>query len=524
MSEEKNHIDQLFREGLDGHSVKPSETSWNAIASQIHVTKPQTKAVPFKWPMIIAIGVLIGVSGMLYVEVQDLDQQMEELQDKLAESPIEKEKGLTENEVIARISRDEENKESVRVENLPVESEKVQSVKSNIEPKTNSETNSRVEVAKSNEELALKIDGYIAKNQESEHLMDHTDDDSSSEENRAKESEVGIISNTENEPVSNAITDISALPLGSSKKMSRPYKSFENIGLEGKSNLEYMSMLFKEIPSDPYEYSPLIEKDIPITSLQNSLWTIGVYGMQNITFRRLQSTAPEADEKVKQLNKVERPGYTYGLGAELGYKLSQNWKLSLGAEYSVWEQRGNHTILVSASDGSLEISPAGNPAWNYQTDVLTSLGAGFIDLSADQNPAVTELTALSTEVYPILLQVKEEIGWLSVPLAITYQRGQGRWGLFAVVGISYDYILNLGNTWTVNESLTQVEIKSARVIKSSYISGFAELGLRYKLTEDLGLKLSPRYKSWFTPILDAGLLRSYPNSGSIILGLEMNLH
>lgn len=64
MSREKNPIDKLFQERLDGHKIEPSEKVWNQIEAEV-----ATKSNGAVWIRAAVIALLFGLSAVTYYQV-----------------------------------------------------------------------------------------------------------------------------------------------------------------------------------------------------------------------------------------------------------------------------------------------------------------------------------------------------------------------------------------------------------------------------------------------------------------------
>ena len=192
-------------------------------------------------------------------------------------------------------------------------------------------------------------------------------------------------------------------------------------------------------------------------------------------------------------------------GVLFDYKVGGNWKLQSGISVSTRVTDINTKTIYARPDNSGKV--------NYR--LSCSAGSVYVPLKSGATPAQGDSTKI--------LSAKNTLQYISVPLAVKYNIGKGKFNLVPGMGISAN-ILSEGKIETViattggNESSSTSNIDG---LKSNYFSGQISLGGEYLIGKKIALNFTPTARLALSSINKDAAVKTKFNSLGLSAGVTI---
>lgn len=209
-------------------------------------------------------------------------------------------------------------------------------------------------------------------------------------------------------------------------------------------------------------------------------------------------------EKISLREKHEA---SFSLGVFVTRQLSRHIGLKAAVVYS------NIAISISPQEIYAVKDADGNINYKY----IASSGYGYVKPGFGQPPAIGD-SLHSTEA-------QHNLYTFSIPLMILYRWEQGRISMSPSVGLSANLISKAKIKTEIRDALNKETISINRLngARSFYLGLVSDLNVQYKVSNRWSFILFPGFKYAITPITRSHVVKTYPYSFSMGLGVNYSL-
>lgn len=486
MSERKK-LDQIFQEKLGDFETVPPEVAWENIKIKLE-KKKKRRMIPLWWKLSgVACSLLLGVwisRTLLFdtrndVMIQEgviqsaenpkykstpLQQSSESTQIVVAKDSSETRKNVNEtlspsmplkrNNRVATISSDTKNKSTT---DLIYTTKNSISKRKAIANNTNETTNSTIHSMNSNR-LATKTD-------EKERTIKYQEANSKTNALMEKEEKRHTAFDISNESTKLAVKDSSKHEL---PKVEEIKKTVEIAATENNE----LDKLLKE------------KEDKTTKKEKNKRWQINT-SVAPVYYNSLTDGSP-LDSQFETNQKEYNTSQSFGVG--INYALSKKVKVRTGINTVAVNYDTNDVQLNPTFTGGLNISIQGTP-----------INIKNIGIYGTKNPNSTGI-------------INQKMGYVEVPLELSYQIVNKRFGLEFIGGVSTLFLTQ--NSITMKLEQEKINLGGANNLNTVHYSGNLGLGLKYGIMKQLEFKIEPVLKYQFNPFSSTNT-----NSKTYIFGL-----
>lgn len=215
-----------------------------------------------------------------------------------------------------------------------------------------------------------------------------------------------------------------------------------------------------------------------------------------------------ANSTASGYNNGEVPLFAFKSGLRIGYDLSDNWNIQIGAAYSYMEQRSTPTNL------KIDSSETEHIRYSFSTS------SGIVSFSSDDFEEDDAGNLSKDKVYSSY-SAREKIQFINLPILVRYKFLNKKISAYFLGGITANFIvskrvkldvLNQPGSLTVNTN----KISGLRSMNGGFLFG---LECHYNFYKGLGVLLAPTITGSFTSINKNTPVKSYPFSLGLAAGL-----
>lgn len=552
---EENNIDKYFKERLHEHAEAPSVDVWERIDAQLVGGKKDLKAAGLQWRSvaILSLGLLLLISGLFYWRMDRLDQENTDLARELTEQRIP---AVDPDDVHALESTQalESEHSTPHLEESEVRMGADQrGTSSNSEAELESKSTHSDSSRQASDDLTKKnpqekaIEGPVGLAVDTQEAHGNTNEEQSDSEtgthtnalsppDPAMNNNASIIASELTNNSDQTIEDSTRERINSTSLSTA--QSENDLGADSEQKIDLNTdelVLIEYIPIQISQFTigdkehiitPYTTPYAGIQFLQESKWSVGIAAYQNTTFRRIRTESSEDVQLRRDLDRVEKAVTSIGYRGYLGYRMGERTSLTLGLEYSQWQQEGLYRVSYEPGTVDAEI-PFGPTDYSFASELVTSTSTNDVILEATFDPGtepwVDGFGTASFTNQSVNIERSEQITFLSIPLTFRHQTYLRRLGLQGGVGLAYDLILNSSRETHITGSFEDSRVSNTALQKDGFISAQAEVGLFYRFSERNKISIGPRFKSWLVPLYENDGLRTYPYSNAIEVGVEIGL-
>lgn len=553
--EVKKDIGKAFREKLDGLERQPNDALWNAISKDLDKENKKKSRFPFFWLYIVSC-TFIGISVTAFV-LSNLDGEQNmvdakpETQNNITYSRATESASESGNNNIKDTSVTGAPAENSSIINESVPTTKNASNKNNPDgPVATTPTKNKVSLSKDQlnktQQIKTENEGFATngnnnnsagyRKQPSKHSSSTTGNlQKTSNASKSRQSKPYTQKGREyaTSPVNNSLPTNSYNDNGSNSTVSQ--SGNKNTPVNPTASVQTTTNDSNNLSLDKENTASAID-----TKIIGKLNTLTVSDSSTIAVDSLKTVITDIKEEEKKADKKDSippvpfkkfSVYAYGgpsyfsfpsrtivtdsttsnintksttrFGVLFGYRLTN--KLSIRTGFSLYKlkQSANNIklnyIMGDAINGGLIPTPDFN--WiDYQQPFGTNSGVIIGQLG---------------ENYQAIINIDRELSYMEVPLEISYNLFDKRFGLDVFGGGSM-LLLNKNDVTAYNEKGKMYLGEWNAAAKTSF-TGMLGLGLHYKLTPSLQLNTEPVFNYYFNTYKD-----SKPYSFTIRLGLQYN--
>lgn len=511
MTDDLHDIDDLFRDGLEGHEEEVPQSVWQGVSNDLDKRQAsfykrkyfrlRRIALAFLFLFFISAGYFIfetlnekrKTSGKGKVDVTMQTTKQHE-KGTIQNSPLDKKNAVHEE---PEQSIDDDTINNKPVSSLPSLTEKDLEKGEKKEPVR--EAISDNTVLPTNKEIADKTNNHLKnKNERSRSVR-----------------------------LRSRVLD------GIKIKHSRSAETMTDKQNKPNTNKPVINPETASIPSLPLAYFPLLEQshNLPEIMLpdfgQNQLlslpqdklskaaktgkanrFSVSAFVAPNFSFDRLEDDGRLAGpgRNRRDAHRDEKENISFSAGLLLNYDVSKNWRLQTGIGFSTSSASVAPKTVYALTDN------------NGHTHYELHCSSGYVYLSPKDGAPPAPGDSAQT------LGTRFKLSYVNIPVLVSYQVNKGRFTLLPTIGAGFN-ILTSNNTTTSLMKGAASESTSANIsgLKPGYVDGYIGLGIEYGLARKLSIGLRPKARIAFTSINQQTPVRSYENSFSVEAGVRIKL-
>lgn len=469
---DENNIDKLFQEKLKDFKAVPDENVWGKISHSLDKQRPKRRVLPIWWAGVGAAALLVlafllfnplGTSDPAGTEVSGTDQVAPEadVQETIPggeEADHQKDEVfITPNSQSITKTKDEVNKGG---------DDPFMSAKEYTDRSKNNVVNGEVvssDAVPSNE--ALDNNGVA----------------------EVEESGVNVPDPVQSEQISGIALessgDAKATELKGEDVIDGQINSEEIVAVEEKSEPENAEENASPEFKERSIFEALEEEDSEMADTKGKKWSVGP-SVAPVYFDALGSGS-SIDAQFSGNNKSGEVTMSYGLN--IGYKLTGKWEIRTGVHRVDFSHRTEDIAFGS----SFNTSGGGGLANIDYVPTSTNLvvQSQVARANPDELALANDVAAQNPSRDGRMIQ---EIGYMEIPLEVSYQLMDRKLGLRLIGGMSSLFLLD--NNVTLESQGNTMQVGEANNINSLNFSTNLGLGLSYRATEKVQLNVEPVVK------------------------------
>jgi len=231
-----------------------------------------------------------------------------------------------------------------------------------------------------------------------------------------------------------------------------------------------------------------------------------VFVSRDFSSNRLVSDLPRHREDEKDAisrSEENKSGSSYGLLLE--YPLRRNWSLESGLVFS------KNVISVEPKTIYARQDDHGKVRFRFSC----SSGYSFLPEKAGRQPSFGDSMTIAGS--------KNTLSYVSIPFAVKYEFNYGKFSLAPEAGFMVNLLTGENIETTIDNGTTKEKTMLDNIsgMKSSYYSAIIGVGAKYQLNDNVAFVFKPAGKLAITSINENTPVKSYPQSLSLIAGIQV---
>lgn len=553
MSGDTHHIDELFRNGMEGHSEMPSPLVWDKIEKALD--KKDDSKRPFilfftqykKIWMVLGVAVLCIVlltMGVCYVnsytekDINILNEKAvaETKQPRPAvespESSVAKAQTLKTNPVITELTNKKHNHNSNKSEKLILNNIGKKEIQKNLSVST--QLNQSTAHLSSNAPNKQRLNDTV--NNHSDKLA----------ENSKKQP---VNRNSSNEAVANLPYASKSVPFKNKTDVAGSQAIIQSAGninhnasavqvAEEQTKLAFLA----GVNANQHDLGPIVKSIVSFKPLPNSVKTPTIQATattvqptqapisdrKNVDNKRFHITvtpiALYQDGNIKIQEKPIPPPtppqppilwnptylaattYTYNAGLLTDIHFKKRFSFQTGLTLST------QYFMVNSADGVAVERPDGSIKYTISYDI----GIVYLDPKFGTKPAIGTIEPIGN--------IKTSLKYVQIPMLLNWHFGNGKLQGFMSIGGNYTMLTRISLNSDIAQERVKQNITDKEVdLRFNYLNAIAGLGLKWNFNKRLAFVLSSQYHQSITPFLKTDLIKAYPNNLTVQSGIQVGL-
>ena len=257
-------------------------------------------------------------------------------------------------------------------------------------------------------------------------------------------------------------------------------------------------------------YTAREQRDIP--QPQTTLNTPGKASQQRLRIKGEISPLFTSSEKIPSGSNGSdyQSNETLSGGMTASYKVAKNFSVKSGLLFAKMNQSTRNTPFVPVNGDYLSMAPPREKAKMMAGQVMVKT---FSDRLAAQAPGGGE-----NSYFMYNNDISQEISYLEIPVAATYQLGEKKFHVGLSGGMSANVLV--GNRATISENGTRVASGATADLRDVVLSGSAGIEFGYDITDRITISVEPRVKRYLHSISKNDAVNFNPSQFGIYTGLS----
>lgn len=289
----------------------------------------------------------------------------------------------------------------------------------------------------------------------------------------------------------------------------------------------------------PAKKMPLAKVPMPtLPSNKESGWSVGIVATPMYSYRKLVG---KKDKKcVNKLNEQESGAISMQAGVELAYQWNKKWRLSSGMVYKTINQRATRVERVRYTEMGAEVSD-NELSNNYKIEVETAYGRTDYDVRLTHERQFDGQDLAEGDSLQLSLDTKQQLQYISVPLAADYGVEFGKFRFTVRGGIATNFKVRSSNELKrlppPNSRVRHNDMppnsggnpppvggppppKKNKHLKAVNLDVLAGVGMHYQANRQWSIGFEPTYQRAVTPVFEDKKIKVYPYSFGGQLGVR----
>ncbi len=483
---DRKHIDRLFQEKLKNFEATPDDAVWDELSQKLgHKQKNNRRIVPL-WLKLtgIAAGLaLLFVLGRSIINPNDnvpTDEIIVEQEDAVKQ-PLENEKDVL-------------NENPSSGDEVVVEEQENDGIELNESLKNNNFNNSNTQTGNENAVVdnplndRNKLADPNYKDKRSQSVADQQKQNPKSPQNNA-DNRLLNEKKIQEELINNPSKEQNAVATAESKQKQNSTENSNTINEElplSENNTEAVVAEIDE--ADKEDAASEIEKAIEDQNKEEEFvedeesnqkrWSVAP-NIAPVYFNTLGSGS-SIDDQFSGNSKSGNINMSYGVAVD--YKLNNKLSVRAGVNRLNIGYNTNNVIVYNNIDTDVDTPPLKNVRLSEQGQTLSFLSAEGINFA--QVPTVVTQNIQSS--------IDQELGFIEIPLEVAYNISDSKLGVDLIGGFS-TLFLNKNEVYSSLQGERTFLGEATNVSQTSFSANLG-VGLKYKVSEKVNLKLEPTFK------------------------------
>ena len=243
----------------------------------------------------------------------------------------------------------------------------------------------------------------------------------------------------------------------------------------------------------------------PKGQLKRTGFSLSAFFSRDLASYRLKETSmASGPDNANSIRNTEEYDFSFTTGLLVEFPVKERWTLLSGLRYSYTDIIVGPRIVYAQPDNTGAIK--------YRVNV--SAGYGYIAPSFQPPPAVGDSLNVTA--------IAHKLQYLGVPVLLSKNLADGKLSLQAMGGLGLNFLLNAKMETEIQQGPNEIDILTKlHGLKPVYVDGQAGVGMRYTIGNKVSLQLVPTARFALTSINNGGVVKTYPNSLGVGMGLSV---
>ncbi|SJZ39979.1 outer membrane beta-barrel protein [Sediminibacterium ginsengisoli] len=233
------------------------------------------------------------------------------------------------------------------------------------------------------------------------------------------------------------------------------------------------------------------------------------YAPERSTSYMYQNFAQHRDERKEEIRRTEDDAYTYSAGLLASYDLNSRWTIESGLLYSAHSTTIHPKFFFARpdDDGVVKFK------FNF------SSGYGFIKPKMPSSQPIAAGDSLQS------ISSENVLHYVGIPLAVKYNFKIGRLSLFTRTGVSIRILTDQSTETTYFNGFVKENSKIGHIkgLRPSYFTGIVSAGAEYSIGKHWAVTFFPSFNFALTPINKDAPVKTYVSTLGFVSGIKFKL-
>ena len=319
---------------------------------------------------------------------------------------------------------------------------------------------------------------------------------------------------------------------GEQKQLETLLHTSEEMAAMDKTDLQKVWMKKMAAVDFQTTAAPLVNAVLPFIPASSGAAqvSVGVHAMPMVSRRKIKSVredvhGPTPGHPEMRPSDMASTGQTLLAGLVLEAAVAPRLQIGLGADYQTVDYETTHKIRFKFKERVHGPGPGNDHEHEFQYDLNTAAGTVEMEVRAESSEAAQDIP--DDEKVEAEIKTSQHLAFFSMPLYASYRFGEGRLRVLAKGGIMFNFLLDndftIGPINSFNPKFefrrNQNQIGSPSNLQSVSADFIAGLGLEYRLTKGMSLRLEPTVIGSLTSLHNNPRIESSEFSAGLNIGM-----
>jgi len=242
------------------------------------------------------------------------------------------------------------------------------------------------------------------------------------------------------------------------------------------------------------------------TAGTKNVWLLSPWVAREWTNYRLKEDVPDgttlpAVAYVQQVQSKELREPSFAGGLHIERKLGKSFRLQSGISFA------QSAVAIIPQKIAAERNSDGTIGYRYNT----SSGYAFMKPSFAANPVIGDSLSAA--------KAQHNLSYIQMPLILKWQKKVKKFTLSTGAGSSLNILTKATLETEMNDATNREMVTANRLkgIKNMYADFIVNAGINYELNDQLGITVSPYYRTALTSINQNNVVKTYPYSAGLAI-------